>query len=474
MSTPATGRRSASRSARPRDGLAAAGVVLVVLAAGLLAVAGAVEAAPEEHGRASAEKVERVDVACAAFPGLGAGARWTLAPDLEDSRKGGSLEAGAVGGELAPVDAAPGALTEVEVEGDRGTAAQVSAEGPAAYARTTHQVDDARSGAALAVQECGQPRSRWWFTGAAAGLDHSSSLVLANLDPGPAVVDIEVLSADQDDEAQATRGLTVQPGEVRTVDLLEVAPQAEELTVHVEASRGRVVAALADELATAPAAAAGVEWIPAQPEASRVLRLAPLPKRADRRTLVVANPSDREALVGVELAGPGGTFTPEALPQLRVPPGAVVTADVEDVVGQESAGIVLRSSVRLTATVRSARGQDIAYAAAAPALSGPSAATVPDRTRPTVQLTAADLGGRAEVTAHAADGEEVDAQTLDLEPGATVTWEPKGDVTYLVVTPEKGRVWGGVSLAGARGLSQVPLQSLPTVLRRPVVVPVLR
>jgi hypothetical protein len=261
---------------------------------------------------------------------------------------------------------------------------------------------------------------------------------------------------------------------VRTVDLLEVAPQAEELSVHVEASRGRIVAALADELATTPGAAAGVEWIPAQPEASRVLRLGPLPARADRRTLVVANPSDREALVGVELAGPGGTFTPEALPQLRVPPGAVVTADVEDVVGRESAGIVLRSSVRLTATVRSTRGQDVAYAAAADALAGPAAVTVPDRTRPTVQLTAADLGGRAEVTAHAADGEEVDAQTLDLEPGATATWEPKGDVAYLVVTPEKGRVWGGVSLVGARGLSQVPLRPLPTVLRRPVVEPVLR
>lgn len=472
MSTSATGRRSTSRDRRPRDGLAVAGVVLVALAAGLIVVAGAVGAAPEERGRASAEKVERVDVACAAFPGLGAGARWTLAPDLEGSRKGGSLEAGPLGGELAPVDGAPGALTEVEVEREPG--AQVSAEGPAAYGRTTHQVDDARSGAALAVQECGQPRSRWWFTGAAAGLDHSSSLVVANLDPGPAVVDIEVLGADQDDEAQATRGLTVQPGEVRTIDLLEVAPQAEELAVHVEASRGRVVAAIADELATTPAAAAGVEWIPAQPEASRVLRLAPLPKRADRRTLVVANPSDREALVGVELAGPGGTFTPEALPQLRVPPGAVVTADVEDVVGRESAGIVLRSSVRITGTVRSTRGQDVAYAVAAPALSGPSAATVPDRTRPTVQLTAADPGGRAEVTAHAADGEEVDAQTLDLEPGATVTWEPKGDAAYLVVTPGKGRVWGGVSLAGARGLSQVPLKSLPTVLRRPVVVPALR
>lgn len=471
MSSPIPRRRSAARSARPRDGLAAAGVVLVLLATGLLVVAGVVEAAPEASRRASAEKVEQVDVACAAFPGLGTGARWTLAPDLQGSERGGSLEAGEVGRRLAPVDADPGVPTEVEVEDERAPATRVSARGATAFGRTTHQVDDARSGAALAVQDCGAPRSRWWFTGAAAGLDHSSTLVLANLDPGPAVVDIEVLSADQDDQTQATRGLTVQPGEVRTVDLLEVAPQAEELSVHVEASRGRVVAALADELATTPAAAPGVEWIPAQAEASRVVRLAPMPERADRRTLVVANPSDREALVGVELAGPGGTFTPEALPQLRVPPGAVVTADVGDVVGRETAGLVLRSSVRLTATVRSTRGQDVAYAAAATALSGPAAVTVPDRTRPTLQLTAGDLGGRAEVTAHAADGEEVDAKVLRLDPAATVTWEPKGDAAYLVVTPVEGRLWGGVSLAGARGLSQVALRPVPTVLRRPVVVP---
>jgi hypothetical protein len=44
----------------------------------------------------------------------------------------------------------------------------------------------------------------------------------------------------------------------------------------------------------------------------------------------------------------------------------------------------------------------------------------------------------------------------------------------VVVTPGDGDVAGGVALAGAAGLSQVPLRPLPVALRQPVVVPVVR
>lgn len=479
MSTPASGRRVARRERRGVDALTALGVALVVLAVSLLLAAGAAEHEPAPPARAGTVPVDEVTTACAAFPAAGGGEVLTLAAPLPDAADDGAVTAGPVGGRTEPVDdARRGALLSLDLapggEAATGWALGVAAEDEAAVGRSTFLVDRARDAAALGVQECLAPRSRWWFTGAGAGLDHASTLVVANLDPGRAVIDVEVHGPDGLVDSVGTRGITVQPGEVQVIDLVEVAPQAEELAVHVEASRGRVVAALADRFATRPAAAQGREWIPVQADAGRQLRLAPLPARADRRTLVVANPTGREALAEVEISTASGAFVPTDVPQLRVPPGTVVTADLGPAVGREAAAVVLDSSVPLTATVRSTRAADVTYAAAAPLLDGPAAAVVADDTAPALQLTAADAGGTADVTTYSAEGDEVDTAELEVEPGTTLSWSPESRAAYLVVTPGRGRLFGGVSLSGAAGVSQVPLRPLPVALRRPVVTPVVR
>ncbi|HEU4512622.1 MAG TPA: DUF5719 family protein [Nocardioidaceae bacterium] len=478
MSTPVSGRRVARRERRGVDVLTVLGAVLVVLAAALFLAAGAVESEPEPAARAGTVPVDEVVTACAAFPAAGAGEALTLAAPLPGTESGGSVTAGPVGGRTEPVDAPRGVLETLDLasgeEGGAGWALGVTAEGAAAVGRSTSVVDRARGVAAVGVQECLAPRARWWFTGAGAGLDHTSTLVVANLDPGRAVIDVEVHGPGGLVDSVGTRGITVQPGEVQAIDLVDVAPQTEELAVHVEASRGRVVAALADGFATRPAAAAGRDWIPVQADASKVLRLSPLPARADRRTLVVANPTAREALADVEISTPSGSFVPTDLPQLRVAPGSVVTADLGPAVGKEAAAVLLDSPVPLTATVRSARAADVTYAAAAPLLDGPSSAVLAEDTTATLQLTAGDAGGTADVTAFSADGDEVETAALEVEPGTTLTWTPEGRAAYLVVSPGRGRLFGGVSLAGAAGLSQVPLRPLPVELRRPVVTPVVR
>ena len=83
---------------------------------------------------------------------------------------------------------------------------------------------------------CPAPRSRWWFTGAGAGLDHSSSLLLANVDPGPAVLDVTVLGPDGPVETVATDGITLAPHTVRRIDLADIAPQTDDLAVEVQTS----------------------------------------------------------------------------------------------------------------------------------------------------------------------------------------------------------------------------------------------
>lgn len=480
MSTPTPGRRVAARARRGPDAATLASGLVVTLA-GLLLVTGAVVSPEAERPRtASAVAVDEVAVACARSLEPGTTRAFTLAAPLpEADEPTGTLAAGPVGGHApASPAAARGVLQELDVPGtdqpqDTGSAFGVVAAEGAAFGRGTVQVDRGRPDT-LAAQDCGSPRARWWFTGAGAGLDHTSVLVLANLDPGPAVVDVLVHDDAGPVDSVGTRGLTVPAGQVLTLDLRDVAPQADELGVHVEASRGRVVAALADRFADGPGTEPGREWLPAQAEASRVVRLGPLPRRADRRTLVVANPADREALVEVGISTAGGTFAPTGLTQLRVPAGSVVTADLGAAVGRETVAVLLRSPVPVTATVRSTLGSDVSYAGAAPQLSGPAVAVLPDGLSGTLQLTAAEQGGTARVTAYSAGGKELAAAELQVDPAATLTWAPPARAGYLLVSPGEGRLFGGVTLAGEAGLSQVVLHPLPTTRRRPAVLPVVR
>jgi hypothetical protein len=478
MSTPTPGRRVARRQRRRPDRGALVGVVAVALAALLLAAASWVEAEPEQPARPTTVAVDRTTAACLGSRASESAEVFTLAAPLQsevaDTGEGGTLEVGSGDGPDREVESGDrGALRTLEAP-TAGAALVVTATGEPAVGRATFQVDRSPDDALVGVQECLPPRARWWFTGGGAGLDHRSRLVMANVDPGPAVVDVVVHGPDGVVDSVDTRGITIAPGDVRTIDLVEVAPQTEELAVHVEASRGRVVAGLADAFATSPAATPGHEWVPAQPEAARVVRLAPLPRRADRRTLVLANPTDREALVDVEVSGEGGAFAPTDVAQVRVPPGSVVSADLDQVVGDDASAVVLRSPVPVTATVRSADGADVSYAAAVPVLTGPAVAVLAGGTRADLHLTAGDDGATATVTAYTADGGEVESAELELPPTATLAWSPEGATDYLVVTPGEGSVAGGVALAGSAGLSQVPLRPLPVALRQPVVVPVVR
>ena len=205
---------------------------------------------------------------------------------------------------------------------------------------------------------CASPRSEWWFTGAGAGLDHSSTLLLANLDPGPAVVDLRVLGPDGELRGAGTRGIVVAPHSRKRVDLTGVAPQVDDLALDVHASRGRVVAAVDDSLRSSPTASEGLEWLAATDRPARRLHLAGVPGTAGGRTLLVANPSTLEAAVDVGVSGPSGTFAPAGLGPVTVAPGTIESVDVSRAVpAGEASGIRLRSRVPVVAALRSTAGR---------------------------------------------------------------------------------------------------------------------
>ena len=466
------GRRVAKRRRTPLDPLGVVSVLAVAAAALVLTLAQVSHPAAEPQVAGGVVRVDRLTAACVGGGGQRSEVLSVAAPGIEGA-DGGTLRIALAGGQEREVRPERGVVRDVAGAAADAPALVVDAEKGAAVGRTTSRFDRDSSG--LAAQECSSSRSRWWFTGAGASLDHTSDLVLANVDPGPAVVDVVVRGADGEVDSVGTRGMTIAPGEVLTMPLVDVAPQSEELSIQVDAERGRVVAAVDDSFAAGAGGSPGGEWIPSQEEPSRTMVLGPLPQRADRRTLVVANPTGREALVDLQVSGQSGSFAPAGAEQLRVPAGAVATADLTSAVGSDPSAVRLSSPVPVTATLRSVEAGEVSYAAVVPPLSGAAIALVPDGVSGAMHLTSAGgAAATASLSAHAADGAEVDRTELSVPPGATAAWSPRGRVAYVLVDPGRGRLAGGAVLSSGSGVTQVPLRPLPVDLRRPAVVPAVR
>jgi hypothetical protein len=390
----------------------------------------------------------------------------------------GSLRAGAPGETSTSLQLRRGAFAPVPGLGraEDSEPLVVDAEGAAAPGLFGVQFQTAAGpgpAGTMAADVCSQPRASWWFTGAGATLDHTSSLQLTNVDPGPAVIDVQVLGPDGPVKTLGTQGITVAPGESTTLDLTDVAPGGEELAVHVRASRGRVVAAVSDSYREGAGQDTGRDWLPAQANPSRSLRLAGIPAGKGARTLLVANPGEREALVEVRVSGDSGAFAPTGTEQVRIAPGAVESVELEKAL-PGSALVRLRGNVRVVASLRSITGTDTSYAAVVGPLSDVAAAPATGKGPTSVVLSGGALGGGATVTAYSADGDRVDSKRLDLPPDTTLSWKPAAKADYVVVEPEaRGSVFGAVTLTGP-GASVVPLAELPVHVRLPAVAPALR
>lgn len=462
--TPRGGRRVAARRRRPvLPPSAVTALVLVLLAAGAVALTRTPE--PDEVVDPAAAGL--VDSALLACPDASEGARGEAQAGLAPlPRLGvqGEWRSGTPGSTRPLPVPARGEVVDLRDD------TVLEATGMAAAGAFASRAD--ASAGALAVAGCVPPRARWWFVGAGAGLDHDSVLSLANVDPGPAVVDVRVLSSDGEVETVGTRGITLGPGESRSIPLADVAPQRDEIAVAVAATRGRVSAAVADRVADGPAAPDGREWLPASEVPSRVVRLAGVPAGARDRTLLVGNPSELEALVDVEVSGPRGTFTPTAARTISVPPGSVVSVDSGDLVaGEDAAALRVRSQVPVVAALRSRTRADHAYAGTVLPLAEPAVAPVVPRAAGRLQVSAGAGGAEVSVSAWSAAGRELDQERLEIDPAATVEVPVARRAAYVVVTPERGNVSGAVTYSGPAGVAVLPLVPLPVRVALPVVVP---
>ena len=339
-----------------------------------------------------------------------------------------------------------------------------------------------KTGGGFAITECPGVRSESWFVGAGSTSRHLSTLVLTNLGNTPAVADVAMVGANGIVEVVDGEGIVLEANTTLRIPLDDIAAGEAELAVRVNARRGALTATMRD---TSTAVFKGSEWIAPTTAPARVLTIAGLPSGASGRELIVVNPGDVSAEVGIEVLGKEGTIVADQFEKVTVRAGSVNTFTVPGSAGSEAVSLRLRSSQDIAASVRVASSdQDFAYGVSSEQVAGP--AVIPlamDGTlaamKPTLRLVAARESSSVRVEAFDADmtirgSIEIDVTAdrtfaLDLAK-ADLFDSTLGDLAYLVVTPARP-VWGAVAFAAETTVSILPLTAAPLTVLAPHVQP---
>ncbi|MCR6031436.1 hypothetical protein GGQ22_08240 [Nocardioides sp. zg-579] len=314
----------------------------------------------------------------------------------------------------------------------------------------------------LRVAECAAPAPEQWFTGVGAGAGHSSVLELVNPDNGPAVADVVVTGRAGVVDAPDLRGVAVPGRSSVRLDLADLVPRRDELSLHVTTQRGRVHSSVVDRIDELGAGAAAEDFLPPQPEPATSLTLLGLPAGPGSRTLVVANDGDSEVRVGLRVLDERSVFAPEGLEDVRVAPQSVARvqlgATLGPLVADGALGLVLDATGPVTATLRSFVGGDLAHAVPPGEVSSSTVAVVPEG-RKRLVLGGATSTGVVEVVARDASGEELAAKRVEVSPDRGFAVGLPARAVHLTVTPRRTPVVGAV-VAATGGSGVVRLREL--------------
>jgi hypothetical protein len=312
----------------------------------------------------------------------------------------------------------------------------------------------------LVTASCTAPEREHWFVGASTAAGNRGRLLLSNLSPTPATATVSLWGADGPIETSATREITVGANAQELLLLEALAPDHEHLAVHVEATRGRVAAAI-DHRETEDGEPRGISMIPAATAPSDTVVVPGVPGDGDR-SLRIFTPGSTDAFVSVEVLAPDGSFRPVDLDALVVPAEGVLEVPVSDAVGDEPTAIRLVSDEPITAALRVVRTEseglpDIAYSAATSALPAGPLAIVMGRdddelSSGLIFSAVGEMGGRVVVRTLDEDGEVVDDETVELTGGSTreVELAASGSwVTAVIDVSAAGTIVGARQIVGS-------------------------
>ncbi len=352
------------------------------------------------------------------------------------------------------------------------------------------------------MTSCGSPRASWWFTGAGANPAHRSRLVIFNPRPGPAVVDVSVYGNQGAVSGAGLRGVSVKSGERRVLELADVSPTDGNLAVHVQVSRGLVVAAVEDQTLDVldPKAEPAAEYLPDQhaPATHLVLNGLPPPSAVDTALqvpnlpqalrdgagLVLANPGGTAAVVQVRFSDVNGTRLPRGLDKQTVPPRSVITVPLAKRLRKPGTAIVVDADQPITGGYVVPGVTDLVHAAPGLRWRGPAAASLPIDAKQTLVLTAddgspADGSGsnaarekpaKVTVVQLGERGARLKSEQMSIPARSTVPVKLTPGVASVEVTAA-GDVAGSVLVERGSTFSAVPLAPVLSALRVPVVRP---
>lgn len=480
--------------------------VTVTVALGLLVGAGTLLPAERPVARAAeAVPVVGATVVCPDLRAGPGGLTSRVSVGVAGGSGGGRVTAQRLTGGTPPVPInvhGPGRVAGGLAQQVNGDALLVRAEGPLAGGLEVEQVTRAAAGSerGLAGLRCAPARTDAWWVGGATGIGDSTTLVLANPDETPAVVDVTVLTATGPADTRPGRGLTLAPRSRSVVALDSLAPDRQLLAVHVRSVRGRFAGGLR-HVRFDGSLPQGVDWVPQAGQPDREVVVPGIPAGPGRRLLQVTNPGPDDAVVRVQLTTEQGQSVPAALAAIAVPGGSSVGVDLTALLA-DSAGtarVISAGDPVLAAAVLTdalfAGGQpvsstrELAWLGAAQPLAGPALVSDVVLDRPTessLLLSALDRDAHV-VVAPVAAGSPVPlgpARAVEIPAGRTVvvplsSFLPAGTPGRLGVevrpVPGSGAVWASRYLRertdGAPLVTSMVLQSAAAQVVQPVVRP---
>jgi hypothetical protein len=339
----------------------------------------------------------------------------------------------------------------------------------------------------LADASCTAAATEIWFVGARGTVGHRARLVINNPADSAALVDVEVWDDKGPVNAPAAQELGIEARSQKALLLDALAPESNRLAIHVVARKGQVSAAI-QVYETEGAEPRGQSFIPATTGGPANHLVVPGVPGSGDRTLMIAAPGSRDAIVSLRVLGPGGPFAPAANPVVTVPAGTVLEVPAGDAVGGEPAAVELSSDQPVVAGLRAVmtteRGSpDIAYTAGTAPLAR-LGATLGARTTDSVAtdmfFTAAGKEpAKATVEVLDSAGAPVARSEISVAAGSTklerIAPPQPGDRHTLIVRPERPGTLSVVRLvSGTDGdhavLDLLPLTEVPVTVRVPDVI----
>ncbi|MDR0847820.1 MAG: DUF5719 family protein [Propionibacteriaceae bacterium] len=308
-----------------------------------------------------------------------------------------------------------------------------------------------------AMVPCVSPASYGIWNG--VPINQSATLVLTNVDPAPAVVDVFLLGQSGPIPVPGLRDINISAGSTGTLLLDPLTSSPTPITVVMRVSKGRIAGTIR------MAGDAGIEWMAPQPAAESILVITGIPAVEGSRVLTVTNAGDEKATFTLKALTESGDFLPLGDTPIDVSALDVLEMDVTQAIGTQATTLVLTSTAPISASI-TVKGSDIAIISA----QGPLGAglTFPGVESATLWLSN-PTDKRVIVTVASDDGQGNQESTQLVLPPESTASTPYPETGRVVLTAESEAAVHAALVVTGTSVSVIPLTSgsLASVMQVP-------